>query len=49
MGLQNLLNIDLGDYYRTYVAIKNRKKERTAFLKHLADSLEKRMDEEFDT
>ena len=36
MGLQNLLNIDLGDYYRTYVAIKNRKKERTAFLKHLA-------------
>ena len=43
------LEIDLGDYYRTYIAIKSRKKDRTAFLKYLADSLEKRMDEEFET
>ena len=47
--LQNVLGIDLGDYYRTYIAIKSRKKDRTAFLKYLADCLEKRMDEEFET
>lgn len=46
--LQNVLGIDLGDYYRTYIAIKGRKKDRTAFLRHLADCLEKRMDEEFE-
>jgi hypothetical protein len=38
--------IDLGDYYRTYIAIKSRKKERTVFLKMLIDSLTKRMDED---
>ena len=48
-ALQNILGIDLGDYYRTYIAIKSRKKDRTAFLKYLADCLEKRMDEEFET
>ncbi|HBB00103.1 MAG: hypothetical protein A2W86_00630 [Bacteroidetes bacterium GWD2_45_23] len=48
-ALQNVLGIDLGDYYRTYIAIKSRKKDRTAFLKYLADCLEKRMDEEFET
>lgn len=47
-GLQNLFGIDLGDYYRTYIAIKSRKKDRTAFLRHLADCLERRMDEEFE-
>jgi len=46
-GLQNIFNIDLGDYYRTYIAIKGRKKDRTSFLRYLADCLEKRMDEEF--
>lgn len=44
--LQKVLNIDLGDYYRTYVTIKNRKKDRTAFLKQLIENLEKKMDEE---
>ena len=44
--LQKILNVDLGDYYRTYVAIKNRKKDRTAFLKQLIENLEKKMDEE---
>ena len=48
-ALQNVLGIDLGDYYRTYIAIKSRKKDRTAFLKYLADCLEKRMDEEFES
>lgn len=44
--LQKVLNIDLDDYYRTYVAIKSRKKDRTAFLKLLIESLEKKMDED---
>ena len=43
---QKVFNVDLGDYYRTYVAIKNRKKDRTAFLKQLIENLEKKMDEE---
>ena len=47
--LQNILGIDLGDYYRTYISIKSRKKDRTAFLKSLSDCLEKRMDEEFES
>lgn len=47
-GLQYLFGVDLGDYYRTYIAIKSRKKDRTAFLKHLADCLERRMDEELE-
>jgi len=47
-ALQSLFGIDLGDYYRTYIAIKSRKKDRTAFLRYLADCLEKRMDEEFE-
>jgi hypothetical protein len=44
--LQKAFNIDLGDYYRTYVAIKSRKKDRTAFLKQLIEILERKMDEE---
>ncbi len=37
-------NIDLGDYYRSYIAIKDRKKDRTPFLNKLLDSLLKRME-----
>lgn len=48
-ALQNVLGVDLGDYYRTFISIKSRKKDRTVFLKFLADSLEKRMDEEFES
>lgn len=48
MGIEKLLDIDLGDYYRTYIALKNRKKDRTAFLRHLVECLERRMDEEYD-
>ncbi len=47
--LQNVLRIDLGDYYRTYISIKSRKKDRTAFLRSLADGLEKRMDDELES
>lgn len=37
-------DIDLGDYYRTYVAIKGRKKDRTPFLNKLIESLIRRME-----
>lgn len=37
-------DIDLGDYYRTYVAIKSRKKDRTPFLNRLIESLIRRME-----
>jgi len=35
-------NIDLGDYYRTYIAIRRRKKDRTEFLNSLIDGLIKK-------
>lgn len=34
--------IDLGDYYRTYITMKDRKKDRTSFLNSLIKSLLKR-------
>ena len=36
--------IDLGDYYRTYITMKDRKKDRTSFLNSLIKSLLKKMD-----
>lgn len=39
-------NIDLGDYYRTYVAIKNRKRDRTPFLSSLINSFIKRLNQD---
>ncbi len=44
--IETFFNIDLGDYYRTYIAIKGRKKDRTAFLNSLIDGLIKKMDED---
>ncbi|OAV75859.1 RteC protein [Bacteroidales bacterium Barb7] len=44
--IENNFGIDLGDYYRTYIALKSRKKERAPFLKMLIDNLIKRMDED---
>lgn len=44
--IETNFGIDLGDYYRTYIALKSRKKERTSFLKTLIDNLIKRMDED---
>ena len=44
--IETFFNIDLGDYYRTYIAIKGRKKDRTPFLNSLIDGLIKKMDED---
>ena len=38
--------IDLGDYYRTYITMKDRKKDRTSFLNSLIKCLLKKMDED---
>lgn len=40
-----MFNIDLGDYYRGYITLKNRKKDRTLYLKTLIEKLLKRMEE----
>lgn len=38
--------IDLGDYYRTYLAIRERKKDKTSFLTSLINKLLRKMDED---
>ena len=38
--------IDLGDYYRTYITIKERKKDRTSFLNKLIRCLLNKMNED---
>jgi hypothetical protein len=40
--IEIFFNIDLGDYYRTYIAIRRRKKDRTEFLNSLIDGLIKK-------
>jgi hypothetical protein len=45
LGLEILFNIDLGEYYRSYVSIKERKIDRTKYLNYLIECLIKRMDE----
>ncbi len=42
---EHSFNIDLGDYYRTYLEIRVRKTGRTKFLSLLQESITKRMDE----
>ena len=42
--LEVSFDVDLGDYYRTYVAIKSRKKNRTPFLNKLIENLIRRME-----
>lgn len=42
---QIVFNIDLGDYYRTYLELRMRKNDRTKFLNSLTNCLDKRMDE----
>lgn len=44
--IETCFNIDLGDYYRTYISIRGRKKDRTPFLKSIIEALNKRMDED---
>ena len=43
---EQVFNVDLGDYYRTYLEIRVRKTGRTKFLSLLQESLIKRMDEQ---
>lgn len=43
--IERIFKIDLGDYYRTFLGIRIRKKGRTKFLDELKENLEKRMDE----
>lgn len=41
---QQMFNIDLGQYYKTYVEIRARKMDRTGFINTLKTKLEKRME-----
>lgn len=43
--VEKMLNFDLGDYYRTFLDLKNRKIDRTKFLEKLKNSLQQRMDQ----
>ncbi|MFY0481173.1 RteC domain-containing protein [Flavobacterium sp. PLA-1-15] len=43
--LEYTFNIELGDYYRTFLELRMRKTSRTKFLSSLTDSLIKKMDE----
>ena len=42
---ENVFNVDLGDYYRTYLEIRLRKSGKTKFLDTLSQTLSKRMEE----
>jgi hypothetical protein len=42
---EQAFNIDLGDYYKTYLEIRIRKSSRTKYLDSLKESLSKRMDQ----
>ncbi|MEN8185517.1 MAG: RteC domain-containing protein [Bacteroidota bacterium] len=44
-AIEKLLNIDMGDIYRTYIELKGRKKDRTKFIEKLKNSLIQRMDQ----
>ena len=44
--LGTVFQVELGNYYAAYIAMKERKKDRTAYLSRLQDSLVKRMDED---
>lgn len=45
-ALGEAFNVDLRDYYRTYIALRGRKKDRTAYLNVLIEKLKKKMDED---
>lgn len=44
--VETAFDIELGDYYRTYLSLKNRKKDRTAFFTFIMEQLQKRMDDD---
>ncbi len=43
---EGMFNIDLGDFYHTYLELRSRKNNRTKFLDALRDDLIKKMDEQ---
>jgi len=43
--LEYVFNVQLGNFYRVYQGMRIRKKNRTAFLDNLKESLERRMDD----
>lgn len=45
-SFESIFNIDLGDFYHTYLELRNRKTNRTKFLDALKDGLIKKMDEQ---
>jgi len=47
-AFSRMLNIDLGDFYHTYLELRNRKINKTKFLDSLRDGLSKKMDEQDD-
>ena len=44
--LEASFKIDLGDYYRTYLTMRERKKDKTSFLTSLINKLLRKMDED---
>lgn len=42
--IEAAFDIDLGDYYRTYLTLKSRKKNRTSFFTSVIEHLLKRME-----
>lgn len=45
---ENMFNIDLGDFYHTFMELKSRKINQTKFLDSLRDALSRKMDENDD-
>lgn len=45
-SFESIFNIDLGDFYHTYLELKNRKVNRTKFLDSLREGLNKKIDEQ---
>ena len=41
---EQLFNVDLGNYYHTFIEIRSRKTGRTKFLDRLIEMLNQRMD-----
>ena len=45
-SVEKILNIDLGNFYKTISEIKNRKNEKTKFLHLLTENLNRNLEEE---
>lgn len=46
MFFEKIFNIDLGNFYRTYLEIRERKMDRTSFLNNMKSSLNKKMEDD---